>query len=235
MNAGHILSLDSDKEFSRLLKTSLDGLGVRLEVAENKKELLIKIHNDPPECCLVDVNFDESNNIEKLITGIREVSLKVPLVILSKIQNTQQVRKCLEAGANDFIPKKGIGKALLIEKLSRYLKFKNSMYSRGKETQIAVGGASVQVFFCLKVTQVDEFGLHMESSSLLKKGSAVFFKGEILNEIIQEEREIVLTVLSVEKIKDQYELYAEFDESDAHLLSHVRQWCAKRLGVEERD
>lgn len=103
---GRILIVD-DTEFNRdLLARRLEGEGHTVETASSAAEALAKMAESEFDLALVDILMPEVNGIELLsmIKGA-EATRDLPVLMISGLNEEHAVARCIEAGADDYLPK----------------------------------------------------------------------------------------------------------------------------------
>lgn len=119
---GKRILVAEDNEINRkLILTLLDGLGLKLETAENGREALEKLENAKGkiDLLLMDINMPEMNGLEAT-REIREHPRydRMPVVALTASTNEEEVRDILECGMNAYLEKPiDLGKLYRIFKL----------------------------------------------------------------------------------------------------------------------
>jgi adenylate cyclase len=106
VDPGTILIVDDDPLNRRLLSKSLENDGHRTTQLDNGFAALAAIKEDQPDLVLLDVEMPGLDGIEVLerIKGDDELR-HVPVIMISGIEDTASIVRCIEAGAEDFLPK----------------------------------------------------------------------------------------------------------------------------------
>ena len=103
---GHVLVVDDDALNRRLVTATLAREGLRTTSANDGAAALAAIGEDPPDVILLDIEMPGMNGIEVLERIKSDEKLRhLPVVMISGIDDAQSVVRCLEAGADDFLPK----------------------------------------------------------------------------------------------------------------------------------
>jgi signal transduction histidine kinase len=112
---GHVLVVDDDASNRDLLRRRLERLGCRVSVAEHGRQALEMLRADDPDVDLVllDILMPEMDGYETLSRlksdpGLREI----PVIVLSALGDLASAVRCIELGAEDYLPKP-IERALL--------------------------------------------------------------------------------------------------------------------------
>lgn len=103
---GHVLVVDDDAMNRRLLTATLAREGIRTTSATDGDEALTAIREDPPDVVLLDIEMPGIDGFEVLerIKG-DEAIRHLPVIMISGLGDTESVVRCLEIGADDFLPK----------------------------------------------------------------------------------------------------------------------------------
>jgi adenylate cyclase len=103
---GHILIVDDDALNRRLLAKNLESDGHRTSDVDNGFAALSAIEADPPDVVLLDIEMPGLDGIE-VLERIKNDPRKrhIPVIMISGVDDSDSVVRCLEAGADDFLPK----------------------------------------------------------------------------------------------------------------------------------
>jgi class 3 adenylate cyclase len=103
---GHILIVDDDPLNRRLLTKSLEAEGHRTTDVDNGFDALHALEADRPDVVLLDIVMPGLDGIEVLERMKADAELAhIPVVMISGVDDTDSVVRCIEAGAEDFLPK----------------------------------------------------------------------------------------------------------------------------------
>jgi two-component system KDP operon response regulator KdpE len=103
LSEGHILIVDDDASFRRVIRTALTAKGYEVSEARNGIEALDQIRFARYDLALLDINMPEMTGIE-VCEEIRKTS-EMPIVMLT-VRNTESDKvEALDAGADDYITK----------------------------------------------------------------------------------------------------------------------------------
>ena len=104
--SGHVLVVDDDALNRRLLTATLAREGLRTTSATDGDEALTAIKEDPPDVVLLDIEMPEIDGFEVLERiKVDEATRHLPVIMISGLDDTESVVRCLEIGADDFLPK----------------------------------------------------------------------------------------------------------------------------------
>jgi two-component system cell cycle response regulator len=99
-----ILAVDDDDQTLKLVRTTLEWQGYKVETASSGREALEKISQWSPHLVLLDVNMPDLNGLETL-TFLRGSPEYVSTIFVSGKSNTEDVIRGLDAGADDYVCK----------------------------------------------------------------------------------------------------------------------------------
>jgi adenylate cyclase len=103
---GNILIVDDDPLNRRLLTKHLEDGGHRTTQLDNGFAALAAIRDDPPDLVLLDIEMPGLDGIEVLERLKADAELRhVPIIMISGVDDTASIVRCIEAGAEDFLPK----------------------------------------------------------------------------------------------------------------------------------
>jgi adenylate cyclase len=103
---GHILIVDDDALNRRLLTKNLETDGHRTTDVDNGFAALSSIENEVPDVILLDIEMPGLDGIEVLERIKSDAKTRhIPVIMISGVDDSDSVVRCLEAGADDFLPK----------------------------------------------------------------------------------------------------------------------------------
>jgi two-component system cell cycle response regulator len=101
-----VLVVDDDPVNRTLLSRSLEREGYRVSRAENGREALEQLHAEPFDIVLLDVLMPELDGYETLERIESDEKLRnIPVIMVSALGDLESVVRCIELGAEDYIPK----------------------------------------------------------------------------------------------------------------------------------
>ena len=104
--AGHVLVVDDDPLSRRLLAKNLENEGYRASVAPDGMTALAALAEDPPDVVLLDLVMPGIDGLEVLTRIKADDALRhIPVILISGSDDADTVVRCLEIGADDFLPK----------------------------------------------------------------------------------------------------------------------------------
>lgn len=106
-DAARILIVDDNEDNRFTLTRRLQKIGYRqLETAINGREALEKMMSRPFDLVLLDIMMPEVDGYQVLETVKKDVRLRhIPVIMISAADQLESVVKCIEFGAEDFLPK----------------------------------------------------------------------------------------------------------------------------------
>ncbi|MCL4562862.1 MAG: response regulator [Chloroflexi bacterium] len=124
-----ILVIDDDPAMTELLKILLQSLTKSIITANSGKEGVQLARQNEPDIVILDMMMPEVDGWE-VCRLIREVS-RVPIIILSALDNPGMVVRALDAGADEYLIKPVPSGVLVahINKLVRRSKVENPLYT----------------------------------------------------------------------------------------------------------
>lgn len=103
---GHVLVVDDDALNRRLLTATLAREGYRTSSANDGTQALEALREDPPDVILLDIVMPGIDGFAVLEEIKADESLRhLPVIMISGVDDTESVVRCLEMGADDFLPK----------------------------------------------------------------------------------------------------------------------------------
>ena len=103
---GNILVIDDDPLNRRLLTATLERQGHRASSAEDGKTALAMLAEDRPDVVLLDLVMPGMDGIEVLERIKADDELRhLPVIVISGVDDAESVVRCIEMGAEDFLPK----------------------------------------------------------------------------------------------------------------------------------
>ena len=101
-----LLVVDDNKVNRLLLMRSLELMGLRADAAENGRVALDKLRAEPHDLVLLDIEMPEMDGFEVLAEIRRDLRLRdVPVIVTSSLEGLDNVVRCIELGAEDYLQK----------------------------------------------------------------------------------------------------------------------------------
>jgi adenylate cyclase len=106
LSVGRVLVVDDDRVNRLLLTRSLEREGHSVRCAENGVEALELLRDDPCDVVLLDIVMPELDGVSVLERVKSDPALQdVPVIMISGVDDTDSVIRCIEIGADDYLPK----------------------------------------------------------------------------------------------------------------------------------
>jgi adenylate cyclase len=101
-----LLVVDDNKVNRLLLSRLLEQQGYRVETAENGRVALERLHADPPDLMLLDIEMPELDGFGLLERIRGDLALRdLPVIVTSSLEALDDVVRCIELGAEDYLSK----------------------------------------------------------------------------------------------------------------------------------
>jgi adenylate cyclase len=101
-----LLVADDNKVNRLLLARSLELQGHRVAMAENGRIALEMLARDPVDLLLLDMEMPEMTGFEVLERMAADRELRdIPVIVTSSLEGIDHVVRCIELGAEDYLPK----------------------------------------------------------------------------------------------------------------------------------
>lgn len=110
---GRLLIADDNKVNRLLMSRSVEQLGHTASVAENGRIAMEMLGAEPFDILLLDIEMPEMDGFEVLEALKADPKLRdVPVIVTSSVEGLENIVRCIELGAEDYIPKP-VNKVLL--------------------------------------------------------------------------------------------------------------------------
>jgi len=104
--SARLLIVDDNKVNRLLLSRSVELLGHRIALAENGRVALDKLRNEPFDLLLLDIEMPELDGFAVLEQLKADPKLRdLPVIVNSSIEGLDNIIRCIELGAEDYLPK----------------------------------------------------------------------------------------------------------------------------------
>ena len=106
-HGGARLLVTDDNKVNRLLLTrNLELMGHRVATAENGRVALDMLRREPFDLMLLDIEMPEMDGFQVLGELAKDLHLRdVPVIVTSSLEGIENVVRCIELGAEDYLPK----------------------------------------------------------------------------------------------------------------------------------
>lgn len=103
---GHILVVDDDLTNRLTLSIGLKQQGHRVTAAEDGRQALELLRTQPFDLVLLDIVMPQMDGFQVLAKIKSDAALRdIPVIVISAIELMESVIKCIEMGAEDYLPK----------------------------------------------------------------------------------------------------------------------------------
>lgn len=121
---GRLLIVDDNKVNRLLMSRSVELLGHRASVAENGRIAMQMLRQEEFDVLLLDIEMPEMDGFEVLEALKADPKLReLPVIVTSSVEGLDNIVRCIELGAEDYIPKP-VNKVLLGARLNSSLEKK---------------------------------------------------------------------------------------------------------------
>jgi len=104
--SGHVLVVDDNRMNRVKLSRGVEQLGHTVDVAENGMQALEMLRADHFDLVLLDIIMPEMDGYEVLEQLKLDMNLRdIPVVVISALDDIESVVRCIEMGAEDYLPK----------------------------------------------------------------------------------------------------------------------------------
>jgi adenylate cyclase len=105
-DSSRVLIADDNKVNRLLLSRSVELLGHRVSLAENGRIALERLRKEPFDLLLLDIEMPELDGFAVLEQLKADLHLReVPVLVTSSVEGLNNVARCIELGAEDYLPK----------------------------------------------------------------------------------------------------------------------------------
>src|ERR671931_2237332 len=103
---GHILVVDDDPINRALLTKNLEHNGHQVTAIDNGFAALSALESERPDVVLLDIEMPGLDGIEVLSRMKADATLRhIPVLMISGVEDEGSIVRCIETGADDFLPK----------------------------------------------------------------------------------------------------------------------------------
>lgn len=121
---GNVLIVDDNKVNRLLMSRSVELLGHKASVAENGKIAMHMLQDGTYDVLLLDIEMPEMNGFEVLEALKADTKMRdLPVIVTSSVEGLDNIVRCIELGADDYIAKP-VNKVLLKARLESSLQRK---------------------------------------------------------------------------------------------------------------
>jgi class 3 adenylate cyclase len=106
VGAARLLVVDDNRVNRLLLARNLELMGHRVATAENGRLALEMLRREPFDLVLLDMEMPEMDGFQVLDQMVNDLQLRdVPVIVTSSLEGIDNVARCIELGAEDYLPK----------------------------------------------------------------------------------------------------------------------------------
>ena len=121
-NSSRVLLVEDDYFLRNLLLHKLNQEKLSVETAVNGKEALEKAKNLLPKVIILDLVLPDIDGFDVLKSlKDQEMTKKIPVLVVSNLGQKDEIEKCLNLGANDYLIKANFTPKEIVEKVKNYL------------------------------------------------------------------------------------------------------------------
>ena len=121
---GHLLIVDDNKVNRLLLSRNIEMLGHSFSLAENGKIAVEMLSSQSFDLLLLDIEMPEMDGFQVLEKIKSDPNLRdLPVIVTSSVEGLENIVRCIELGAEDYLPKP-VNKVLLGARVSSCLEKK---------------------------------------------------------------------------------------------------------------
>jgi DNA-binding response OmpR family regulator len=225
-----IYTIDDDVDFNMLLKMTLKSYNIQVVTHTNADDFTKSVKLKLPDLCILDLNLDTTFGSEgfQLLGAMRNVlGNKLPIFIMSKRGDSEDVLKAMDLGANDFVPKP-LDDKYLLSKLKTFLPDNGEL----KDLDIHFSGIaerdkSAEITAKFKLLRLSLEEMEVESDIFLTKEMNLYFEGDILQEVFNNPRMNFKVIDS--QVTDDGPCRAKLEKELSHEeLFSLRRWLVRK-------
>src|SRR5690348_4715841 len=106
ISSASLLVVDDNSMNRIMLSRYITKLGYRAMLVENGRQALDKLEGEPYDLVLLDVEMPEMDGYQVLERLKADPRLRdIPVIMISAVEEIESVVKCIELGAQDYLPK----------------------------------------------------------------------------------------------------------------------------------
>lgn len=99
-----VLVVDDDPQIGNILKVVIEAKGYKTIACTSAKEGLSILRTSEIKLALIDIYMPEMNGLE-LLEKIQKITPSTQVIMITGVGDMEIAKKCMEAGAKDFITK----------------------------------------------------------------------------------------------------------------------------------
>lgn len=224
-NNSIIYVIDDDMDFNMILEMSMKPYDIDIVSHTTVEGFTRSVKNKKPDLCIVDLNLSQSRGEGfQLVKAMRNIIGKeLPIIVMSRRGDMDDVNHAMEVGANDFVPKP-LDDIFLLTKLKVYLKNNPKLLDVTLPMiRIPKVDEDFKVFKSVKVIDISAGQLTIESNCLFSEESLVMAQSRIVKEIFGQDEFKPFKVAETWAVDNKYRTKLEFEFSENDYFS-LRRW-----------
>lgn len=115
-----ILIVEDERPIARALELKLISSGFQAEIAKNGTEAVDKIKNGGFDMILLDLVLPEIDGFTILQKAKEEIKTTTPIIVLSNLSQSDDIKKAKALGAMDFLVKSNTPISEIVNKIKKY-------------------------------------------------------------------------------------------------------------------
>lgn len=219
----YILSLDDDQDFNNLLQVVLKKNGFKIVTTSTCEDFIAQLKIKRPSLCLIDINLEQGQGVGfSLLQALRKnYDLTIPIIILSRRREDEDIVKALELGADDYVTKP-LDDDFLLDKINHYIKHEN--ISPLPFYKVSEHDSKCTLSWDNDIKSINEFGVTLQGPHFVAKGTLIKLSGDFITEISGRSSGIRVSVNHswINETTHLYQAQCEFNYEDDELLEHIR-------------
>ncbi len=117
-----ILIAEDDSFLAQMYSEKLEAEGFQVVLATNGVEAIDKMKLEKPELILLDLLMPKKDGFEVLKEKMTDMAIKnIPVIVLTNLSQNEDIKKCYDLGARDFMIKAYFIPAEIIAKIKTLL------------------------------------------------------------------------------------------------------------------
>jgi len=122
----HILVIEDNNAMLQLYSQVFSGTGFKVSTAADGETGWAKIQSEHPDLILLDMVIPKLSGAD-LLKKLHDdpTTAKIPVVVFSAVNSAENVRKALDAGASEFLPKATSSPKSVVSKIQAVLEKAN--------------------------------------------------------------------------------------------------------------
>lgn len=223
MSQKRILTIDDDEDINLLVRKILKKHDFESESVSKIEDFFSKVVSFKPHLCIVDLNLGDHEGFGyKIVEMMRKkIGNEVVIIVMSRRNSEADIKRALEAGANDYI-QKPIDENIIIAKLNVFLD-KEDGEVQFPFYAIPTGDSECYFKIPLNIYSMNEEQITIYSNNYIAKGSLI----ELHNDFLAS-RKFTVSNVSLDRESGGYFLHLILDPIEhGDLLPTIRRIMVK--------